>query len=170
MKLHPLFLSSAACLLVGGLSLAAAPTALAGSARPNGSFLSVSLPGTPSNESGVRDTIVGDIHHNTLSSDSGDAELSISASVLPGAVTTLTTEDMLYRKARRELVGNYGGSVTGWGECEHAGHECRKLRYSTSDGRKGMARLYISDDVIVVVNAVYSEDEAKARKFLASAR
>jgi len=170
MKLHPILMSSAACLLVGGLSLATSPTALAGSARPDGSFLSVSLPGTPSDESGVRDTLVGDIHHNTLSSDAGDAELSITASVLPGAVTALTTDDMLYRKARRELVGNYSGSVNGWSECEHAGHECRKLRYSTNDGRKGMARMYLSDDVLVIVNAVYTADEAKARKFLASAR
>lgn len=161
-----LLLLAATC---SAVALATSTTALAASATPSGSFLSANLPGTAEDVSGVRDTIVGDIKHNTLSADSGDAELSITATQLPGVVTAVTTDNMLYRKARGELVGNYDGRVVGWSECSHAGYDCRMLRYDTADGRHGMARLYLDDGVLVVVNAVYGEDKSNARKFLASA-
>lgn len=168
-RLQHIPLARASGIAALGFMLTLTTTALAASATPSGSFLTADLPGTAEDVSGVRDTIVGDIKHNTLSSESGDAELSITATQLPGVVTTVTTNGMLYRKARKELVGNYDGNVVGWSECKHAGYECRMLRYDTDDGRHGMARLYLSDDVLVVVNAVYGEDKAVARKFLASA-
>jgi len=139
-----------------------------GRARPDGSFLSASLPGTPHDESGVRDTVVGDITHNTLSVTEGDTELSITATQLPGVVTTMSTDNMLYRKARNELLKNYGAKRTVWTGCRHAGHSCKKLKYKTDDGRRGMARLYMHDDTLVVANGVWDDDKKAVRKFLGS--
>jgi hypothetical protein len=160
----------------GGVLLALAcwsvvPIAAASSsAKPSGSFLSVELPGRVEHASGVRETVVGDIEHHTASSRSGDAELSITASTLPSFVTSVATDDMLYRKARNELLRSFSAERRSWGSCTHAGYACRALSYGTGDGRKGLARLYLQGDVLVVTNAVYDEDEAMARRFLASAR
>ncbi|MCR9159976.1 MAG: hypothetical protein ACE37F_32535 [Nannocystaceae bacterium] len=139
-------------------------------ATPDGSFLSATLPGPAKDKSGTRDTVVGDITHNTLSTADGDAEFSITATQLPGFVTTVTTDNMIYRKARNELLGNYSARRTAWRKCSHAGHECRKLRYRTGDGRRGMARFYLDGDTLVVANAVYRGDKDGARDFLASVR
>ena len=142
----------------------------AGPARPESSFLTVQMPCEPKDESGVRDTAVGDIHHNTLSCRSGDASLSISASVLPPAVMALTTEKTLYRRARNELLKNFDGTKTVWKTCEHAGWSCWKLHYDTGDDGNGRARLFLDEDVLVVTNAVYVEDEEIATDFLDSAK
>ena len=139
-------------------------------ARPDGSFLSAALPGSVKDKSGTRDTVVGDISHNTLSSSSGETELSITATQLPTFVTTVTTDNMIYRKARNELLSNYSARRTAWRTCSHAGHSCRKLRYKTNDGRRGIARFYLDDDTLVVANAVYSGDRSAAQEFLASVR
>jgi hypothetical protein len=140
------------------------------SAKPSGSFLSAELPDDVEYSSGVRETVVGDIEHATASAKAGDASLSITASTLPGFVTAVTTDDMLYRKARNELLKNYAAQSTSWHGGTHVGFTCRKLLYAAGDGRKGMARLYLQGDVLVVINAVYGEDEETARRFLASVR
>ncbi|MEZ4382325.1 MAG: hypothetical protein R3A79_13315 [Nannocystaceae bacterium] len=163
-------LALAAGLAFGALTLLSAPAAEAASAKPQGSFLSAQLPGEVENIDAVRDTLVGDIEHHTATAETDGAEMSITATELPGFVTTVTTDNMLYRKARRELLRNYSGTSKGWGRCSHAGYACRKLTYSTRDGREGIARLYLHDGVLVVVNAVYSEDDATAKRFLASVK
>lgn len=151
--------------------LGASATALATtSVRPFGSFLAVELPGDVEHQSGVRETVVGDIEHFTALAKSGGASLSITATRLPGFVVAVTTDEMLYRKARNELLKNYAAHRTSWTRCTHAGCPCRKLLYQAKDGRKGMARLYLRDHVLVVINAVFDGDEAIARRFLASAR
>lgn len=150
-------------------SVDAAAVAAAAVTKPSGSFLTAELPGEVERRSGVRDTVVGDIEHHTASCTAGDAKLSITASTLPGFITAVTTDDMLYRKARNELLKNFSAKRRSWSRCTHAGHECRALLYGTGDGRKGMARLYLRDDVLVVTNAVYDQDEPIARRFLDSA-
>jgi hypothetical protein len=72
--------------------------------------------------------------------------------------------------ARARLVDEYDGEVEGWSRCEHAGYACRKLRYVTGDGRHGLARLYLHEDVVMIVNAAWrGNDDGHARRFLASA-
>jgi hypothetical protein len=152
------------------LETTATATSVAASAtQPSGSFLAVELPAGAQHSQGVRETVVGDIEHATAAAKSGDASLSITASSLPGFVTAMASDDMLYRKARSELLKAWSAERKSWSRCTHAGYGCRKLQYETGDGRKGMARLYLHDGVLVVVNAVYTEDEELARKFLASA-
>ncbi len=138
--------------------------------RPEGSFLSVSMPDDVQEEHGVLETPVGSVEHHTLRATEGDTELSITASTFSPAVLDLTTPGLLYRKARHRLVAEYGGEVTGWTECTHAGHECRKLDYTAKGGRRGLARLYLDEDTMVIVNAVYADDPKIARRFLASAQ
>lgn len=140
-----------------------------GRVMPDGSFLAVDMPCEPRDESGVRDTAIGDVRHNTLSCRSGDASLSITASVLPPAIVALTTERMLYRRARNELLDSFDGERTRWRACEHAGWSCMTLHYDTGDDRSGRARLFIDDDVLVVTNAVYRTDADLAIAFLDSA-
>jgi hypothetical protein len=163
-------LALAAGVLFAALSVLSAPTAEAASTRPQGSFLAADLPGDVKRVNAVRDTLVGDIEHHTASATVDGVELSITATELPGFVTTVTTDNMLYRKARRELLRNYAGESQGWSRCNHAGYTCRKLRYVADDGRSGVARFYLHDDVLVVVNAVYAEDDATAKRFLASVK
>jgi hypothetical protein len=139
------------------------------SAKPKGSFLSAELPGEVEHTSDVRKTVVGDVEQSSASAKAGDAALSITASILPGFVIAVTTDDMLYRKARSELLKTFAAESTGWDVCKHAGFGCRKLLYAAKDGRKGMARLYLHGGVLVVINAIYVEDEAVAKRFLASA-
>lgn len=111
---------------------------------------------------------------NTLSWEDGDVELSLTATALPWVVTAFAPDGALYRKARRELLGNYDdASRSGWGTCSHAGYECRIFYYEYADeyadARHGMARLYLPDDVLVVANATYAPGHrAEARSFLAS--
>jgi hypothetical protein len=145
-----------------------AETVTAAATKPSGSFLAAELPADVHHSNGVRETVVGDIEHATASAKSGDASLSITASILPGFVTAVTTDDMLYRKARNELLKVYSARSTSWRSGSHAGFTCYTLSYAADDGRKGMARLYLQDDVLVVINAVYDQDEAAARRFLAS--
>ena len=140
------------------------------SVAPEGSFLSAALPEGATDRSGSRDTPVGTIHHHTASWEGEDVELSITATTLPWVVVAFTTETMLYRRARQALLGNYGGRLVGWSRCKHAGHECRMLHYAYRGDRRGMARLYLRDDTLVVVNATFSGDRAAARSFLASVR
>lgn len=149
---------------------ATATSVAASPAQPSGSFLSVELPADAEHTQGVRETVVGDIEHATVSARSGDASLSITASTLPGFVTAVASDAVLYRKARNELLKAWSAERTSWRSCNHAGYDCRKLHYATGDGRKGIARLYLHDGVLVVVNAVYVEDEDLAQAFLASAR
>lgn len=138
------------------------------SAQPDNSFLSVRMPGSVEYAQAVRDTAFGDVEHHSASAISGELELSITASVLPGFVSSVSADNMLYRKARRELLDNYSGETEAWSSCSHAGYACRDLGYSIDDGRHGMARLYIDGEVMVVVNAIYEDDEDAARRFLDS--
>lgn len=138
-------------------------------ATPKGSFLSAELPGEVVYSSDVRKTVVGDIEQASATATKGDATLSITASVLPGFVVALATEDILYRKARNELLETFAAESTSWDTCTQVGFGCRKLRYQAKDGRRGMARLFLHDGVLVVLNAIYGEDEGVARRFLASA-
>jgi hypothetical protein len=138
-------------------------------AKPSGSFLAAELPGDVEYSKDVRKTVVGDIEQASASAKVGDAALSITASILPGFVIAVATDDILYRKARNELLKTFSAHSTSWGSCTHAGFACRKLLYEADDGRKGMARLYLHDAVLVVINATYDEDEDVARRFLASA-
>lgn len=146
-------------------AVAAAPTT---SAKPSGSFLSADLPGEVVYTSDVRKTVVGDIEQSSATAKAGDATLSITASILPGFVTAVTTDDMLYRKARSELLKTFSAESSSWESCTHAGFPCRKLLYDADDGREGMARLYLKEEVLVVINAIYGKDEEIARRFLAS--
>lgn len=139
-------------------------------ARPSGSFLSAELPGEVEHTSDVRKTIVGDIEQSSATAKVGDASISITASVLPGFVVAVASEDMLYRKAKSTLLATFSAKATSWDAGTQAGLPCRKLGYGTDDGRKGMARLFLHDGVLVVLNAIYVEDEGVARRFLASAR
>lgn len=138
--------------------------------RPPASFVSVRLPKENEDESGVRDTIVGDIEHTTISADpTEEVDVSITVTELPSAVTMFTTNEMLLRKAKRELLKANSGEETGWGGSKSGEEEGRTLRYRTTDGREGYAELYIDDGVLVVLNAIYPEDEfAPARKFFSS--
>ena len=147
---------------------------LAGAAKPStvkptGSFISARVTGDVSRRTATVDTVVGPIEHHTVTARDGDARLSITATVVPPVVANLLTDGLLYRKARTELLGRYDGRVVSWAACNHAGYECRLLRYQTSDGKKGLARFYFYDRVLVVLNAVYGEAEAAAEAFLASA-
>lgn len=151
------------------LALAGASPALA-NAKPDGSFLTATIPGSTSEDSSTRSTAVGDVQRHTVSGESGDAELSITSTTLPEAATTITTDAMLYRKARNELLSSYSGQSKTWGTCTHAGFECRKLTYATEDGRKGVARFYLHEGVLVIVNATFGEDERAGRRFVNSAR
>ena len=137
-------------------------------ATPDGSFLSAAFPGTPNSKSGVEDTAAGGIRHHTLSARNGDAELSLTATQLPATVTVMTTDNMLYRKARNELLENYDATRTSWSSCRHAGHPCRKLGYSTRDGRHGIAHFYLDDGTLAIANSIYKDDEKTATSFLAS--
>ncbi|MEZ4448189.1 MAG: hypothetical protein R3B09_01835 [Nannocystaceae bacterium] len=163
---HPL----RALALAAGLALTAlsATAAEAASAKPEGSFLACDLPGEVKQMNEVRGTIVGDIRHHTASTSVDGAQLSITATELPTFVTTVTTDNMIYRKARGELLKNFSGTSKSWGSCTHAGYECRSLRYTAGDGREGLARFYLHGDVLVIVNAVYADDDAPAKRFLAS--
>lgn len=147
----------------------ATPASATTSAKPSGSFLSADLPGEVVYSSDVRKTVVGDIEQASATSKAGDASLSITASILPGFVTAVTTDDMLYRKARNELLKTFSAESSSWESCTHAGSTCRKLLYDADDGRAGMARLYLREEVLVVINAIYGKDEEIARRFLASA-
>lgn len=160
---------AASAMPVSAASGSAMSGSAATSAKPKGSFLSAELPGEVEHTSDVRETVVGDVEQSSASAKAGDAALSITASILPGFVVAVTTDDMLYRKARSELLKTFAAQSTSWDGCTHAGFGCRKLLYAAEDGRKGMARLYLHDGVLVVVNAIYVEDEAVAKRFLASA-
>lgn len=149
---------------------ATATTAATTTARPSGSFLSAELPGEVEHTSDVRKTIVGDIEQSSATAKVGDASISITASVLPGFVVAVASEDMLYRKAKSTLLATFSAKATSWDAGTQAGLPCRKLGYEADDGRKGMARLFLHDGVLVVLNAIYVEDEGVARRFLASAR
>jgi hypothetical protein len=138
------------------------------SATPSGSFLTAEFPADVEHSKDVRKTVVGDIEQSSATAKVGDASLSITASILPGFVIAVTTDDILYRKARNELLKTFSAESTSWKSCTHAGFGCRKLLYEADDGRKGMARLYLHDGVLVVINAVYDEDENTARRFLAA--
>jgi hypothetical protein len=138
------------------------------SAKPAGSFLSAEFPVDVEYSKDVRKTVVGDVEQSSASAKVGDASLSITASILPAFVIAVATDDMLYRKARNELLKTFSAHSTSWGSCTHAGFACRKLLYEADDGRNGMARLYLHDGVLVVINAIYDEDENTARRFLAS--
>jgi hypothetical protein len=142
--------------------------AAATSAKPSGSFLTAEFPADPEYSKDVRKTVVGDIEQSSATAKVGDASLSITASILPGVVIALATEDMLYRKARNELLKTFSAHNTSWETCIHAGFACRKLLYEADDGREGMARLYLQEGVLVVINAIYDEDRSIARRFLAS--
>jgi hypothetical protein len=139
------------------------------SAKPPGSFLSAEFPGDVEYSKDVRKTMVGDIEQSSASAKVGDASLSITASKLPGFVLALATDDILYRKARNELLKTFSAHSTSWRSCTHAGFACRKLLYEADDGHEGMARFYLHDGVLVVINAIYDEDADVARRFLASA-
>lgn len=136
--------------------------------KPSGSFLTAELPGDVEHSRDVRKTVVGDIEQFSATAKVGDASLSITASTLPRFVIAVSPEDLLYRKARNELLKTFSAESTSWASCTHAGFACRKLLYAADDGREGMARLYLHDGVLVVVNAIYDEDEGTAREFLAS--
>jgi hypothetical protein len=138
------------------------------SAKPSGSFLTAEFPADPEYSKDVRKTVVGDIEQLSATAKVGDASLSITSSTLPPFVIAVTPEDLLYRKARNELLKTFSADSTSWASCTHAGFACRKLLYAADDGRKGMARLYLHEGVLVVVNAIYGEDEDTAREFLAS--
>ena len=155
---------------LGTFSVVTEPTAAVAATKPHGSFLSAELPGEVKSVRAVRDTLVGEIEHHTASATVGGTELSITATELPGFVTAVTSDNMLYRKARRELLRNYDGTSSAWSSCSHAGYACRLLRYVGDDGRKGVARFYLHDGVLVVVNAVYVDDDAIAKRFLASVK
>ncbi len=137
--------------------------------KPNGSFLAARMTGDVAHKNATVKTAVGPIEHHTVTARSGDANLSITATVVPSIVAGLLSDGMLYRKARTELLGRYDGRVVNWSSCNHAGYGCRLLRYETRDGRKGLARFYFHDRVLVVLNAVYRESEKEADAFLASA-
>jgi hypothetical protein len=160
---------AASAMPVSAASVPAMSMSATKSAKPKGSFLSAELPGEVEHTSDVRKTVVGDVEQSSASAKAGDAALSITASVLPGFVIAVTTDDMLYRKARSELLKTFAAESTSWDACKHAGFGCRKLLYTADDGRKGMARLYLHGGVLVVINAIYVEDEAVAKRFLASA-
>ena len=133
--------------------------------RPRQAFVSVRLPKNNDDESGVRDTIVGDIEHTTISADpTENVDVSITVTELPTAVTMFTTNEMLLRKAKRELLKANSGDETGWGAAASNKKEGRTLHYGTSDGRDGRAELYIDDGVLVVLNAIYPSDELQPAK------
>jgi hypothetical protein len=137
---------------------------------PTGAFISVLLPKPIETLSKTRETLVGELHTETLSADRGDADLSITATRLPDVVDWLSTDGMVYRKARRELLYELSGTKQRWSDCRQAGHECRRLDYRTNDGRQGDARMYLRDGILVVVNATYRRDRKAGIEFLNSAR
>lgn len=140
--------------------------------RPGASFVSVALPGTTDDQSGVRETIVGDIEHETTSASPKEGlELSITATELPDTVNALTTEEMLLEKARDELLKANEGSKTQWKAISAKGKEARTLSYETRSGSKGRAELYMSDGVLVVLNAIYDPKNVDGvEKFFRSKR
>jgi hypothetical protein len=137
---------------------------------PTGSFLSAQLVGKVSHKTETVDTAVGPIEHHTSTALHEDVRLSITATVVPSIVTRVLTDSLLYRKARSELMSRYDGKVVAWKSCQHAGYTCRWLRYETSDGKRGLARFYLYDGTLVVLNAVYRDGEDIAEAFLDSAQ
>jgi hypothetical protein len=136
---------------------------------PTNSFLSARLGGQVSHKTETVKTAVGEIEHHTSSAKQGDAKLSITATVLPAVATNVMSDAMLYRKARGELLSRYDATLVSWKACQHAGYTCRMLKYETEDGYYGMARLYLYEGTLVVLNAIYYEQEDVAKAFLASA-
>ena len=137
---------------------------------PTNSFLSAQLVGKVSHKTEKVDTAVGQIEHHTSSAQQEDARLSITATVVPSIVTRVLSDALLYRKARTELMARYDGKVVSWKACQHAGYSCRWLRYDTGDGKHGLARFYLYDGTLVVLNAVYNDAESVAQAFLDSAQ
>jgi hypothetical protein len=164
--------------LLGMLSIAAIspvdPGVVAAAERgravaPPDSFLVVRLPGKIEKTRKTRGTIVGDVETETFATATGDAALSITATRLPRFVIRLLTDDILYRRASRELLQAMDATRRGWSRCKSAGFACRRLRYRHSGGRHGDARFFLKGDVLVVLNATYLEDKDRAERFLASA-
>jgi len=139
-------------------------------AKPEGSFLSALLPGSVSYNTETRTTLVGEIQHNTARSKIGGTSLSITASKLPSFVTNVLTEPLIQRKARNELLRALSASALTWQEGQHAGYPCRTLTYETNDGRRGIAQFYVHEGVLVVLNALYEEEQQIALAFLETAK
>ncbi len=135
-----------------------APAAHAREMAPNDSFLTVDIPGETTRRVRNENTLLGEVRTVTVAGSKGDAKMGIAVSKLPEASQTLATDGMIYRSARRKLLRRYDAESTRWESCHHAGLPCRRLDYVAEDGRTGLARFYLTEDMMVVVNGVYETD------------
>jgi hypothetical protein len=71
---------------------------------PTHSFLSAKLPGNVSHKTETVKTVVGEIEHHTSVAKSGDAKLSITATVLPSVATNVMSDAALPESTRRAAV------------------------------------------------------------------
>lgn len=134
------------------------PAAQAREMAPNDSFLTVDIPGEIERKVREEKTLLGEVRTVTVAGSKGDAAMGIAVSKLPKASQTLATDGMIYRSARRKLLRRYDADRTTWENCRHAGMPCRLLEYEADDGRHGLARFYLTEDMMVIVNGIYETD------------
>jgi len=162
--------ASGAVLALPIAALGLASTVHAGAAAPNGSFITVDIPGNAVRKVRTEDTFLGEVRTVSMIGESGDAKVAIAVSKLPSLSDNLASERKMYGKAKRKLLRRYDAKSTAWKVCKRAGHECRYLEYAAEDGRKGIARLYLEGEMMVIVNGSYDDDKTVVERFHDSTR
>lgn len=137
---------------------------------PADAIVTVDVPGPLERKRRTENTLLGDVETLTVSGSAGDARLGIAVSKLPDASDDLTTDGMLYRQARRKILRRYDAERTSWQDCRVAGYTCRQLEYEAADGRHGVARLFLTEEMLVIVNGIYENDRDHVEAFHDSTR
>lgn len=145
--------------------------------HPKGSFIEVRFETAPRRLPPTnRATRLGHMTTRTLLLEHDGLEFSMTAVDIPTRVRRLGDDVAMYERARDELLEVHGAERRAWTGCRIGGGvRCMQLHYARDGGQSGLARLFLRDRTLVVVDVVEVEatgrrGTARARQFVESAR
>lgn len=101
---------------------------------------SVLMPGHPTYEQRVDDTIVGTLTTHSYSVRNEHGNYAVARTSMPPAAFLLGN-DVIFRRARDEALKTVQGEAEDYGGTRLQGYEARRLRYRIPEGPKGPERV-----------------------------
>lgn len=111
----------------------------------------VDLPAAPTQQTSVRQTLVGRVRTRIFLAARGDTELRVEVHEVPGAARWLLTDAALLSRAERDLLEDEGALEVRASDVEGLGHPAREVAYRDAGGRLGRARLALVESRLYVL-------------------
>lgn len=118
---------------------------------------SVLMPGRPTYEQRVDDTIVGTLTTHSYSVRNEHGNYAVARTSMPSAAFLLG-QDVIFRRARDEALRTVHGRSEEYGASRLQGYDARRLRYRIPEGAQGSERVgeawfVLVDDSLFILNA-----------------